>query len=132
MAEQRARPVIVSPKVIQAAQGDSVSVRVTDPNRQSLSEDQVVLVPMPEFWQSIVRGLRAAFAAFVVVAVSGLIAQATTGEAIPPFIRLTTPQPVTIVLIAILVGLLVFLFWLLWNCVEFLLHVDEHHPKWRA
>jgi hypothetical protein len=132
MAEQRAKPVIVSPKLIQAAQGDPVRVRVTDPEHRSLSEDQVILVPMSEVYQSLVRALRAAFAAFVVLALAGLIAQATTGEAIPPFVRLTTPQPVTIVLIALMVALLVFLFWLLWNGVEFLLHVNEHHPRWRA
>ena len=126
------KTVIVSPDVVSAAHGDAVSVRVDDPREHSAVQERVILIPMAEWKQCLVRATRATIPAFLVVGAGGTAAQAATGAGIPPLMMVGLPTTGIFIVDTIIVCLVIWILWFLWNVVEFWLDLDENQPQLRA
>lgn len=92
----------------------------------------LVLLPMEEWKQVLVRGLRTFFQVLLAMLLGKGAAVSLVASGLPP--ELLTGIPTTGILIvdALVVGLIGFLGSAVWNIVEFLLDVDLSAPKFRA
>jgi hypothetical protein len=126
------KAVIVSPDIVDAAHGDPVRIQVQDRERYGRAADQVVLIPMAEWKQVLVRATRATIPAFIVLAGGGSAAQAATGAGIPPLMMVGLPSTGALIFDMLIVCAVIWILWALWNFVEFWLDMDENAPRLRA
>jgi hypothetical protein len=101
---------------------------------RSLTQDNQtdILIPMAEWKQAAIRGLRATIPAFIVLAGGGSAAEAATGAGIPPLLMVGLPTTGMFVVDVLIICLVIFVIWTGWNVVEFWMDLDTKAPQLRA
>lgn len=106
------------------------------PERTTLVDEpgveRVVVIPMAEWKQALVRGIRSAVQFYLVIAGGGTVATASTGIGIPPSLLLGLPTTGNLYLDSLVVSLVAGVVVFIWNAVEFWFRLDEKAPKARA